>query len=66
MHQQKIKSIIKQLNLINGKIKENPMLFYGQEGKNLILLSKELHILGKNLIDSGNIETLKTINEILK
>ena len=46
----KYKDLVEQLSELNEQIKDNPILFYGEIGREAIILSKEIHLLGAELI----------------
>jgi hypothetical protein len=56
-----LKKLIRKLQRINEKVKQNPLLFYGVTGHKLILISKEVHVMGHGLLREGKLEQLKKI-----
>ena len=46
----KYTDLIKQLENLNKRMTKDPLLFYGEVGREAILLSKEVHILGSQLL----------------
>lgn len=61
-----IKELITKLEKLNQKIKNDPLLFYGDVGKDAILTSKELHIIGATIlrsrfVDENSMRILKKI-----
>lgn len=60
---QVLKKLANRAQMVRAKIKENPMNIYRTEGKKLILILKEIHIIGSILLKESrkNVEKIKKI-----
>lgn len=47
---QKYNYLIKRLEVLNKRMTKDPLLFYGDVGREAILIGKEIHILGSQLL----------------
>ena len=50
--QTKLNNLISKLAGLNAEIEENPILFYGEKGKEAIILSKQIHTIGAEMLHS--------------
>jgi hypothetical protein len=57
---------IQKLERLNRRIQKKPMCFYGEAGKEIIMATKDLHILGGQLLRFGGLtkEHIKILKKI--